>query len=262
MDQYSLALSVKMNILLYAPSFFYLLILNLTPLELMYQVMIMVSVQVSLAFPFLQSYPKEYLGNAFNFSRRFLYEWSVNWQFLSPTTFSSAFFSTMLIFTWCLGTFLLVHLWTQHHHPQNKGLRHVLVPWLQRFFHPRSSSSLSQENKGILPGLSEAHQVYLIFLSHLWGILTSRSLHYQFYSWYAFTVPFLAFKLPYPWVLGTFLISSIEYAWNVYPPNPFSSKVLFGSHLMLFFGGVLFNFLFPSHAQSSSSPTSPSKKIV
>lgn len=38
----------------------------------------------------------------------------------------------------------------------------------------------------------------VLFTSNLIGILFARSLHYQFYSWYAHQVPFLAWRTNYP----------------------------------------------------------------
>jgi len=37
--------------------------------------------------------------------------------------------------------------------------------------------------------------------SNLVGILFARSLHYQFYSWYAYQVPLLAWRTRYPIIL-------------------------------------------------------------
>lgn len=38
----------------------------------------------------------------------------------------------------------------------------------------------------------------LLFTSNLIGILFARSLHYQFYSWYAMQRPFLVWRTRYP----------------------------------------------------------------
>lgn len=38
----------------------------------------------------------------------------------------------------------------------------------------------------------------VLFTSNLIGILFARSLHYQFYSWYAQQLPFLAWRTKYP----------------------------------------------------------------
>jgi len=39
----------------------------------------------------------------------------------------------------------------------------------------------------------------VVYTSNLIGILFSRSLHYQFYSWYAQQIPFVVCKTVYPW---------------------------------------------------------------
>ena len=41
----------------------------------------------------------------------------------------------------------------------------------------------------------------VLYTSNLIGILFARSLHYQFYSWYALQLPFLAWRTKYPVVV-------------------------------------------------------------
>ena len=41
----------------------------------------------------------------------------------------------------------------------------------------------------------------VLYTSNLIGILFARSLHYQFYSWYALQLPFLACRTKYPVVV-------------------------------------------------------------
>jgi alpha-1,3-mannosyltransferase len=38
----------------------------------------------------------------------------------------------------------------------------------------------------------------VLFTSNLIGIIFARSLHFQFYSWYAHQIPFLAWRTRYP----------------------------------------------------------------
>lgn len=47
------------------------------------------ALQVALGYPFLSTYPKEYIGRAFEFSRVFLYKWTVNLRFLPEPIFVS-----------------------------------------------------------------------------------------------------------------------------------------------------------------------------
>jgi alpha-1,3-mannosyltransferase len=53
----------------------------------------------------------------------------------------------------------------------------------------------------------------IFFTSNLIGILFARSLHYQFYSWYAQQIPFLAWRTNYP-VFCKYVIS-VSYCFRV-----------------------------------------------
>jgi len=75
-----------------------------------------------------------------------------------------------------------------------------------------------------------------LFTCNLIGIVFARSLHYQFYSWYALQIPFLAWRTPYHPLVKIALRFAIEYAWNVYPSTPLSSLVLVGSNALLLVG--------------------------
>ena len=90
---FSLGVSVKMNILLFAPG---LLLLLLQTMDDIFQTMeclaICAFVQLLLGAPFLLSYPISYLKKAFEFDRVFFYKWTVNWK----VKYTSILFSNII----------------------------------------------------------------------------------------------------------------------------------------------------------------------
>lgn len=202
---YSLALSIKMNILLFLPSFGVILLSAVGVWKTFLNCVVIILVQLILGYPFLSTFPREYLMNAFNFQRAFLYKWTVNWKFLSPDLFSSPYFAHVLFFSYILGSLLMVNRFCKS--------------WITLDFHvPLKSYPL------------------LLFTNQLLGIITSRTLHYQFYSWYFFTIPFLLWRTRFHPILKCVLFFAIEYCWNVYPSTPSSSALLFFSNVTLLIG--------------------------
>ncbi|KAH7103723.1 glycosyltransferase family 58 protein [Auriculariales sp. MPI-PUGE-AT-0066] len=220
---YSLALSVKMSVILYLPAVLLILFKRRGLMRGATLVATIVQLQVLLGLPFLRTHPREYLAGAFDLSRVFLYKWTVNWRFVPEDVFLSRPFATTLLlghvgalvafglFRWCRrdgGAFVLLE----------RGLRRPSEP------------------PSMQPTLSADHVITLLATSNLIGMLFARSLHYQFYSWYAHQLPLLAWrtKLPVPMRLG--LLAAIEYAWNVYPSTNMSSGVLLVAHIALLLG--------------------------
>ena len=80
---FSLAVSIKMNILLFAPGLLLLLLLHHSLWQTIGCLCICAIVQLVLGLPFLTTFPLSYLQKAFEFSRVFFYKWTVNWKFLS-----------------------------------------------------------------------------------------------------------------------------------------------------------------------------------
>ena len=73
-----------------------------------------------------------------------------------------------------------------------------------------------------------------LFTCNFIGICFSRSLHYQFYSWYWFTLPYLLWRTRAFTVVGNVVIlAAIEVCWNVFPAQPWSSALLWFCHLSL-----------------------------
>lgn len=90
-DPCSLALGVKMNVLLFLPGLLVLLFTHNGVLPSVIPLASIALVQIFLAAPFLTSRAnaETYFAAAFNFSREFLWEWTVNWRWLGEEAFVS-----------------------------------------------------------------------------------------------------------------------------------------------------------------------------
>ncbi|KAF8577256.1 glycosyltransferase family 58 protein [Ramaria rubella] len=219
---FSAALSVKMSILLYMPGLLLLLFKRHGLLHTLRQVTVIMLFQALVALPFISAYPWSYISYAFEFSRVFFYTWTVNWRFIPEDVFLSRPWALILLtghlctliafafFKWCQGDGGIINVLTQ-------GLRT-----------PRSGAS----NYDVAPD----QIIVILFTCNLIGIIFARSLHYQFYSWYAQQIPFLLWQTRYPTIFRFAILASIEYAWNVFPSTTLSSAALLISNLALLIG--------------------------
>ncbi|KAJ1357779.1 hypothetical protein KIN20_015999 [Parelaphostrongylus tenuis] len=159
---YSLAVTIKMNILLFAPAVFFILLLNVGIWRTAFYLACCAAVQIYVGLPFLMHDPASYIRRSFDLGRVFLFEWTVNWRFLPEEVFLSSRLHLALLS--CHIVVLLVfgyYLWFRSH----GGLR----------------ASLIELSYGIRTRTGVG------------GITFARSLHYQFYSWYYHQLPFLSF---------------------------------------------------------------------
>ncbi|KAG8986701.1 dolichyl-P-Man:Man(5)GlcNAc(2)-PP-dolichol alpha-1,3-mannosyltransferase, partial [Tulasnella sp. 427] len=180
---YALALSVKMNILLYLPGILVVLVHTTGLLAALGHITLIIGIQGLLAVPFLSTYPREYLSNAFNLSRVFLYKWTVNWRFVPEETFLSLTFAKLLLLVHVVLLVVFGSKWCQ----PDGGVPAVVQRTLAK---PKAGS-------GVTP-MSPDRISTILFTSNLIGIVVARSLHYQFYSWYAQQLPFLIWHTKYP----------------------------------------------------------------
>jgi len=72
-----------------------------------------------------------------------------------------------------------------------------------------------------------------LFAINFVGICFSRTMHYQFYSWYYPTLPYLLWKTDVPLIFKAKVLIIVEYAFNTYPSTDISSTVLQLSHFFL-----------------------------
>lgn len=122
-DLFSVAISIKMNALLYLPGFFIVTYFlngeNLFKFLAMLSIIPLVQVLVGWKF-LLPLFDDEdatmirwnYISQAYDFLRKFLYEWTVNWRFVSEEIFLSDQFSIALL----LGNLvvLLIFVFTRY----------------------------------------------------------------------------------------------------------------------------------------------------
>jgi len=210
---FSLAVSVKMNILLFAPALLLAYLATQGLIGTIIQLAICGGLQVLLALPFLLDSPVNYLRGAFNLGRIFVHTWTVNYRFVPEWLFINPWFHT--------GLFLVHAL--------------LLLAAAKYFWHLLKEyaklNAMSQK-----PAV--AIQLFLLplFLSNFIGIVAARSLHYQFYVWYYHQLPYLLWctslpeKMP---VLKLLILGLIELCWNTYPSTWWSSATLHGCHIVM-----------------------------
>ncbi|XP_046417074.1 lethal(2)neighbour of tid protein [Neodiprion virginianus] len=221
---YSLAVSVKMNILLFAPALLvaYLAILGFR--RTVVQLAICAAVQVVLGLPFLYGNPIAYVKGAFNLGRVFEFKWTVNWRFLPEEVFLNPYFHVGL---------LVLHL---------AALAWFLPSWITYLKSYAKLRHVEKDLKGQLRrnekvDMSTSSQLFILplFTANFIGIVFSRSLHYQFYVWYFHTLPYIVWCTSYQTVTKIVILGVIELCWNTYPSTIFSSAALYICHIALLF---------------------------
>ncbi|KAF4364480.1 dol-P-Man:Man(5)GlcNAc(2)-PP-Dol alpha-1,3-mannosyltransferase [Cannabis sativa] len=232
---FSGAVSIKMNVLLYAPP---LLILMLKAMDITGVISALAGaalVQILLALPFIISYPFSYISRAFNLGRVFIHFWSVNFKFVPEPIFVSKSFAVSLLIAHLGLLIAFAHYkWCKHEGGLLNFLHSILVSIKLRL--SPSTSKNSNDGHRSLKVLKAEHIVTTMFVGNFIGIICARSLHYQFYSWYFYSIPYLLWKTRYPTLLRVLLFIGIEFCWNVYPSNAFSSALLLCLHLVILFG--------------------------
>lgn len=207
-------LGVKMTLLLAAPAIGVILLQAEGTKRAVVNGFFVLLIHLNLAIPFLTSgNGLQYVGQAFDFGRQFLFKWTVNWRFVGEETFSSRQFAVSL---------LLVHVSL------------LLLFFQTRWVKPSASNLIDFVKKYTLSG-GEPEQVHVsgkitptyvmdaVLASIAMGLLCARSLHYQFFAYLGWATPYLLWRAgggPV-WVLVNWAVQ--EYSWLVYPSTGLSS---------------------------------------
>lgn len=182
-----------MNALLFLPGLCVVLFRALGAVQTLVSLAIIAGVQAILGAPFLLTNWRAYVSSAFDFSRVFLYKWTVNWRFLNEATFLEARTARVLL---CAHAALLAAFglfrWT--------GIGTQGVSWITRRWHGERPLMLTPA----CTSCAHPDIIVTLFTSNLIGVVVARSLHYQFYSWYAHALPLLCW-MALPWAAARYV---------------------------------------------------------
>lgn len=218
---YTWGLGIKMSLLLVLPAVGIVLFLG-SGLALSIQLAVMMAlVQVLIGVPFLAHSPWGYLSKAFEFSRQFFFKWTVNWRFVGEDVFLSKEFALSLL---GLHVAVLVGFiasrWLK---PARKSVLGLVVPLVRG-----KAPFTNREQQAVSRDVTPQYILTTILTANVVGLLFARSLHYQFYSYLAWSTPFLLWRSGIHPVFQYGLWAAQEWAWNVFPSTPVSSAVVVG----------------------------------
>lgn len=217
---YSWGLGIKMSLLLPIPAIGAILFLVRGVKTSLKQAWLMAQLQIVIALPFLPTNPWGYLGKAFEFSRQFLYKWTVNWRFVGEETFLSKEFAYTLLAGHL--SVLLLFMSTRWLRPTEQPFS-KLVGRALKFGEP-----LGEKQHAVSVRISPNFILTAILTANAIGMLFARSLHYQFYAYIALSTPFLLWRSGMNPILQYLVWVAQEWAWNVYPSTDASSMTVIG----------------------------------
>ncbi|KAK0636828.1 glycosyltransferase family 58 protein [Bombardia bombarda] len=216
---YTWGLGIKMSLLLVLPAVGVVLFLGAGFVPALGLAATMALAQLLIAIPFLTENPWGYLSRAFEFSRQFFFKWTVNWRFVGEETFLSRHFSLAL-----LGLHVLVlvaFITTRWLKPTRKPIATMIMAILSG-----QPPLTEQEQRAVSRDITPRYILATILSANVVGLLFARSLHYQFYSYLAWSTPFLLWRSGAHPVVQFVLWGAQEWAWNVFPSTPSSSGVV------------------------------------
>jgi alpha-1,3-mannosyltransferase len=248
---YSIAVSIKMNMLLYAPGILLILLLdNPNISETAVCLAICASVQLVLGAPFLLTYPISYISRSFDLNRTFEYKWTVNLKFLPEELFVSKKLSLFLLLLTAIAYTLFAFKWIRETWSTVTARR------------GKATKLLGMTSSSYLIGLGNLSSHYIIctiFISNFLGIAFARTLHYQFYVWYWHMLPYLLWHINLPVIVRLVLLAMIEYSFNVFPATYASSFTLQTAHAIILIGLYITPAPFALHSNDESNSTTNNK---
>ena len=216
---YTWGLGTKMTLLLSLPAVAVVLFLGRGFHGSLRMAMLMLEAQIALAIPFLTVNSKGYLARAFELTREFKYEWTVNMRMIPEHIFLSKDLALCLLVTNAAAIYGYID--RQWLVPAGKSLL-AMVP---SFIRGRSPFT-EREEAAISRRVTPRFVLATILTANTTGLLFARSLHYQFYAYLAWSTPFLLWNAGLHPVVVYAVWAAQEWAWNVFPSTPASSIVV------------------------------------
>ncbi len=224
---FSAALSIKMNIVLFAPGLAVVLLQTGGLVSSLCRGTAVIASQAAVALPFLQANAQGYMIRAFELGRVFTFKWTVNFAFLPESIFVGKPLAyatlTATLVTWLIFGHLQFARWTH----SRDGLVGLLRDSLYRPF------AVSAAMNGTHLASFVPHACLVLFTSNFVGIVFARSIHYQFYAWYYHSLGYLAYRAGLSLGVALVTIGAIEVCFNVFPATPVSSAIWQIAHLTL-----------------------------
>lgn len=172
-----------------------------------------------MALPFLvrgNAWP--YLTRAFQFDRKFLYQWTVNWKMLGEEIFQSKRLSYFLLGYHVLAiVFFLNDRWVK---PSSNNILHFIRQYTRMMPDAREKQVQSK--------ITPMFVMESVLGSIVLGMLCARSLHYQFYVYLGWATPFILWRTGVRPGMIYLVWGAQEMAWLVYPSTIMSSNMVVG----------------------------------
>ncbi|KAF4461902.1 dolichyl-P-Man:Man(5) c(2)-PP-dolichyl mannosyltransferase [Fusarium albosuccineum] len=230
---YSWGLGIKMSLLLVLPAVGVILFLGRGFNASLRLAWLMAQIQFAIGIPFITKNPRGYAARAFELSRQFKFEWTVNWRMLGEELFLSKSFALVLLLLH--ATVLLVFIAKRWIQPAGRPLSALIPSFL------RAKSPFTQhEELRISHYVSPQYVMTTMLSANIIGLLFARSLHYQFYAYLAWASPYLLWRATRSPLVVVSLWLAQEWGWNVFPSTTLSSSdvvtVLFATVVLVYFG--------------------------
>lgn len=216
---YCWGLGTKMSLLLALPAVAVVLFLGRGFHGSLRMAMLMLETQIAIAIPFLTVNSKGYLSRAFELTREFKYQWTVNMRMVPEHIFLSKDFAVCLLITHAAAIYGYIN--RQWLVPGGQSLLSMVPSFIRG-----KSPFTEREEAAISRKVTPRFVLATILTANNTGLLFARSLHYQFYAYLAWSTPFLLWNAGLHPVIVYVVWAAQECAWNVFPSTPTSSIVV------------------------------------